>query len=1538
MRYDYNIAKKTKATACYQTVSVVNLQTRRLLALLDYAQESMRTRSRVVSNVRAHDSFLLFDHQVEGFDDARVSSDGNDDDQEVWLTVAHPHSPEVPPEPDNGWLVPWLSIGAAVQATPVLADEIDGSALIAAGTHRDLATPAADLASAADPVIDARARIRLNDYQFRPEVEKQYTLYLQAVWKPWAEREQRRRRLSHLYVGLFTLQQQLSGALTENQLELMWGMGIASLRRSGGDRKGELVKSYPLISRPVDISFDSQTGAAEIRPRNVDARLELDVFVSPDEPAAMEAEKAAARFVADADDPVTPFDPQSYAPLVAIAREAIGSRAEMKLEVENGWVLFARPRGANVAGHDLERMRRLLIELGDTPLPGAVAAIVTDPEDETRRAQLPAFRGYSATYRENLSSVAAEDLFFPKPFNDEQARVAQQLEVSDGVVVQGPPGTGKSHTIANIICHWLANGRRVLVTSMRDPALAVLRDQLPEPIRPLVIALLASEKEGVQQFERSIEKIANEVQDLNRDVLAQEIERLETTIDALQGKLARLDRDLTRWAKLNLSRIDLQGQSIDPQDAAREVMQNVGRYEWIPDALGVGSQFTPQFDAGDIDRLRQARAQLGTDIEYVGCNLPLPSDLPDAIQLVKAHDQLLRFARLNEQSRANDLPWPANADAATLLEVRELAQAVQEIRTRLGQIHSAKLPWNQETVARIRRRDPREVFDAIDMLAGDIDEAAQLQAHFHSRPVHVPDAALVEEDFLRALDNLLHGRRAFALTAFGKANARKLVQAVQVGGLPPVSQDDWQHVSDYVSMQRKRRELVSRWNAIAPEIGFKSVLSVDAQGGLSVRAQFALYDEIRRVAHQQKVLAGKVAKVFPGWPHAAAIGEDPDALEELAKALSYHLTRSSLSEVSGFVEAVRQKLEGASGRLIDAMRAFVTHRLGKPAFDETALMTGWGELMDELKRLHALRAPLETVEDVARRIFRSGGVKLATLLAAPDRAAGPNLLPDTFMRDWRLRRLATHISVIDSQSESKKLNEMRTGIERDLARLYEDLVVRRSWFNLAERVTPSVRAALQSYLNAIQRMGKGTGKRALRYRQDARYAAGEAYGAIPCWIMPHHRVSESLPAKLGSFDLVVIDESSQSDLSALPILLRAKKILVVGDDRQVSPQAIGMQEDRVQALMQRHLSEQVPLYRAQLSPERSLYDLARVVFADTSVMLREHFRCVAPIIEYARRDFYNNEIYPLRLPRASERIDPPLQDVFITNGRRDDSINEQEADFIVRDIVRRTQEPRLQHRSIGVVSLLGEEQALRIWERLLDQLGPELIRRHDITCGDARMFQGRERDIMYLTMVAAPNDVGAPLGRDTFAQRFNVAASRARDQMILVRSVDLEHLSEADRLRRGLIRHFAQPFGEQPTRVAATRELCESELERNIYDWLNANGYRVMPQVRVGAYKVDMVVEGENDTRLAVECDGDRYEGAEQWMQAIRRQRALERTGWVFWRCFATSYLWRKQVVLEDLQQALSAQGIEPTRSGGWARRKVTETRRVLASTTAQAA
>ena len=73
-----------------------------------------------------------------------------------------------------------------------------------------------------------------------------------------------------------------------------------------------------------------------------------------------------------------------------------------------------------------------------------------------------------------------------------------------------------------------------------------------------------------------------------------------------------------------------------------------------------------------------------------------------------------------------------------------------------------------------------------------------------------------------------------------------------------------------------------------------------------------------------------------------------------------------------------------------------------------------------------------------------------------------------------------------------------------------------------------------------------------------------------------------------------------------------------------------------------------------------------------------------------------------------------------------------------------------------------------------------------------------------------------------------------------------------------------------------------------------------------------MVVEGASDTRLAIECDGDEFHGPDRWPADMQRQRILERAGWVFWRCFASTWSLRKDDVLAELRARLHAMGIEP--------------------------
>ena len=89
-------------------------------------------------------------------------------------------------------------------------------------------------------------------------------------------------------------------------------------------------------------------------------------------------------------------------------------------------------------------------------------------------------------------------------------------------------------------------------------------------------------------------------------------------------------------------------------------------------------------------------------------------------------------------------------------------------------------------------------------------------------------------------------------------------------------------------------------------------------------------------------------------------------------------------------------------------------------------------------------------------------------------------------------------------------------------------------------------------------------------------------------------------------------------------------------------------------------------------------------------------------------------------------------------------------------------------------------------------------------------------------------------------------------------------------------------------------------------------GYRVQPQVKVGPYAIDLVVEGHDDRRLAIELDGDAYHGPERWSEDLARQRVMERVGWRFWRCWGSSFLLDPDACMDDLLFALRSVGIEP--------------------------
>lgn len=191
------------------------------------------------------------------------------------------------------------------------------------------------------------------------------------------------------------------------------------------------------------------------------------------------------------------------------------------------------------------------------------------------------------------------------------------------------------------------------------------------------------------------------------------------------------------------------------------------------------------------------------------------------------------------------------------------------------------------------------------------------------------------------------------------------------------------------------------------------------------------------------------------------------------------------------------------------------------------------------------------------------------------------------------------------------------------------------------------------------------GKSAGRWRTAIRKAAMEAAPAVPVWVMPEHKIAEQLAPKLADFDLVILDEASQSDVTAIAALARGKNHLIVGDEQQVSPAPVGIPQNKIDVLRAEFLGS-LP-NKNVIDAGTSIFEIAMQMFPHNHQILREHFRCVEPIIQFSTR-FYSGRLIPLRVPKASERFDPPLVDVFVKGGKRRGKTNEDEARFIVDEI------------------------------------------------------------------------------------------------------------------------------------------------------------------------------------------------------------------------------------------------------------------------------
>ena len=510
------------------------------------------------------------------------------------------------------------------------------------------------------------------------------------------------------------------------------------------------------------------------------------------------------------------------------------------------------------------------------------------------------------------------------------------------------------------------------------------------------------------------------------------------------------------------------------------------------------------------------------------------------------------------------------------------------------------------------------------------------------------------------------------------------------------------------------------------------------------------------------------------------------------------------------------------------------------------------------------------------------------------------------------------------------IEEMEARIERlgrELLDVTSQLVEKLTWARLIRKVNavPGQKYALGEYAKTRDKQTKtGKGVQDAELRAAARRAMTVAKGAVPVWIMPLSEVAGNFDPSETRFDVVIIDEASQCEPTAMFALYLGKQAIIVGDDEQVTPVAVGVDMGQVQQLREVHL-QNIPA-KALYDGQTSIYEFAQIAFGGV-IRLVEHFRCAPNIIAFSNALSYNGEIKPLR-ESSSINLTPHVLPYRVEDGRgRNEEVNGAEAEAIASLICAAIEQPEYASNSdgkpvsFGVVSLVGDEQAMAVDTLLRQRLEPAEYKNRRILCGQAAQFQGDERDVMFLSVVdSPPPQPPLPMRQEgpkkIFKKRFNVAASRARDQMWVVHSLNYETDLKPGDYRRCLIEHAVEPgaWERELERKMAKVDPRSKVFEGGVLRHLLNKRFRVIPQYKVGGYRIDLVVEGDGK-RLAIECDGERFHGIEKLQEDMERQAILQRLGWQFVRIRGSVFFRDEERAMQPVFQRLAELEI-PAESG----------------------
>ncbi len=377
---------------------------------------------------------------------------------------------------------------------------------------------------------------------------------------------------------------------------------------------------------------------------------------------------------------------------------------------------------------------------------------------------------------------------------------------------------------------------------------------------------------------------------------------------------------------------------------------------------------------------------------------------------------------------------------------------------------------------------------------------------------------------------------------------------------------------------------------------------------------------------------------------------------------------------------------------------------------------------------------------------------------------------------------------------------------------------------------------------------------------------------LPIWITKSTDVSEVLPLKNDVFDVAIIDEASQCDIATMiPILARAKKIVIVGDPKQLKHVSF-----LSKAAMDKTASSYGLLHNLDVSNYRETsfldYVLSHITSQENIHFLDEHYRSLPGIIQYSNHKFYENQLKVMSGIQIHKK-QPSLEWIQCNGTKQKDGINLEEAHAILQEIDKLAQQEK--DIAVNICTTIGILSPFRdqvnYLKRKLEEMDLAIIRKHKIAVGTPFEFQGEERDTMFITFTIDNTTSASVFQYLDREDVFNVSITRAKQKQFLYYSFDPKNFKN-----RHLLIEYLSDTQLHHEHINDTDFIDNFAAE--VYDELIQLGVLekdIMVQYPIAGYIMDMLLTYNNRT-ICIDLVG--YPGALEKTFSIEQYKTLFRT------------------------------------------------------------